>query len=162
MSFSEKDASSRARFLALMDQIGSVAEVARRLDLNRNTAYGWARQSGLSSQRLGHHRKADYLQLRDQGISQRSAAARVGVHVRTARDWDHGVRKSRNSRFHPDGRRVNYATGNTTMETMTSPLAVSTISIPEQPGARLLSLPERERIAICIEQGCRCGQSVVS
>ncbi|WMM71561.1 helix-turn-helix domain-containing protein [Rhodococcus pyridinivorans] len=54
MSFSETTTSLKVRFLALMDEVGSVAEVARRLDVDRNTAYGWARQAGLSSHRLGH------------------------------------------------------------------------------------------------------------
>ena len=153
MSFSEKSASLKAQFLALMDEIGSVTVVARRLGVNRNTAYGWARQAGLSSQRLGHHRKADYLQLREQGITQREAAARVGVNIRTGRDWDHGARRSRNSRFYPDGRRVNYATGETTMESMTSPPSPVSLSIPEQVGPRLLSLIEREKIADLNREG---------
>ncbi|WP_460818370.1 IS30 family transposase [Microbacterium petrolearium] len=76
-------------------------------------------------------------------MSRREAAAQVGIHERTARDWDHGVRHSRNSRFYPDGRRVDYATGRTTMESMTSPPP----AIPEQVGSRLLSLAEREKIA---------------
>ena len=147
MSFSEKSALLRAQFLSLMDEVGSVSEVARRLGINRNTAFGWARQAGLSSQRVGHHRKADYLQLREQGLTQREAAARVGVHIRTGRDWENGVRRSRNSRFYPDGRRVDYTSGETTMESMTSLLSSLSRSVPEQVGSRLLSLVEREKIA---------------
>lgn len=147
MSFSEKFAPLKAQFLVLMDEVGSVSEVARRLDINRNTAFTWARQAGLSSQRLGHHRKADYLQLREQGLTQREAAARVGVHVRTGRDWERGVRRSRNSRFYPDGRRVDYTSGETTMESMTSMPSPTSPSVPEELSARLLSLIEREKIA---------------
>ncbi|WP_156760168.1 IS30 family transposase [Microbacterium karelineae] len=66
------------------------------------------------------------------------------MHERTAQDWDHGVHHSRNSRFHPDGRRVNYSTGQVTMESMTTP---PPSQVPEQTGSRLLSLPEREKIA---------------
>lgn len=76
-------------------------------------------------------------------MSRGEAAARVGIHERTARDWDHGVRHSRNSRFYPDGRRVDYTTGRATMESMTSPPP----SVPERIGSRLLSLQEREAIA---------------
>ncbi len=147
MSFSEKSASLKAQFLVLMDEIGSVAVVARRLGVNQNTAYGWARQAGLSTQRLGHHGKAEYMQLREQGLTQREAASRVGVNIRTVRDWEHGARRSRNSRFYPDGRRVNYATGETTMEFMTSPSPPVSLPIPERVGSRLLSLIEREKIA---------------
>lgn len=153
MLFLERSASLKARFLALMDEIGSVTAVARELGVNRNTAFGWARQAGLSSQRLGHHRKADYLQLREQGITQREAASRVGVNIRTGRDWDRGARRSRNSRFYPDGRRVNYATGETTMESMTSPPSPVSLSIPEQVGSRLLSLIEREKITDLNREG---------
>ncbi|HEU4798498.1 MAG TPA: IS30 family transposase, partial [bacterium] len=85
-------------------------------------------------------------------MSQQAAAAQVGINVRTARDWDHGVRHSRNSRFYPDGRRVDYTTGQTTMEAFGSP----------QPGLawveqvldpRFLSLAEREQIADLRQQG---------
>ena len=153
MSFSEKSASLKVRFLALMDEVGSVTEVAGRLGINRNTAFGWARQAGLSSQRLGHHRKMDYLQLREQGITQREAAARVGVNIRTGRDWDHGVRRSRNSRFYPDGRRVDYTSGETTMESMSSMPSPVCPSVPEAIGSRLLSLIEREKIADLRREG---------
>ncbi|MFE4873451.1 hypothetical protein [Streptomyces sp. NPDC056682] len=37
------------------------------------------------------------------------------MNERTAKDWDYGVRKSRNGRAYPDGRRVNYTTGTATM-----------------------------------------------
>lgn len=153
MLFSEKSASLKAQFLVLMDEVGSVAEVARRLGLNRNTAHAWARAAGLSSQRLGHHRKADYLQLREQGITQREAAARVSVNVRTGRDWDRGIRRSRDSRFYPDGRRVNYATGTTTMESMTSMPSPIFLSVPDVVDSRLLSLIEREKIADLLREG---------
>ncbi|HEU0165528.1 MAG TPA: IS30 family transposase [Thermomicrobiales bacterium] len=79
-------------------------------------------------------------------MSQERAAARVGIHVRTARDWDHGVRRSRRSRFYPDGRRVNYATGQTTMETMTSPPPGLTRG-EQTLDPRFLSLADREQIA---------------
>lgn len=147
MSFSEKYGDVKAQFLALMDEVGSVTEVARQVGVNRNTAYGWARQAGLSSQRLGGRRRPDYLQLRQQGITQCEAAMRVAVNIRTARDGDHGVRRSRDSRFYPDGRRVNSATGKTTMESMKTPPAALCPSIPDSVSTRLLSLLEREKIA---------------
>jgi IS30 family transposase len=135
----------RAQFLRLLDEVENVGLAARELGVNVNTAYGWARQAGKRSVRQArpHPRQTEFAQLRASGLSQREAAARVGIHERTARDWDHGVRRSRRSRFYPDGRRVNYATGQTTMESMT----LAPPSPPEQLGQRLLSLLERERIA---------------
>ena len=127
-----------------MDEVGSVTEVARRLGLNRNTGFTWSRQAGLSSKRLPNSGKAEFALLRSRGLSRREAAARVGIHARTARDWDRGVRRTTNARIYPDGRRVDYDTGRTTM---VSVFDSSLSLIPEVVGLRLLSLPERETIA---------------
>lgn len=54
-----------------------------------------------------------------------------------------GVRQSRTSRFYLEGRRMDYATGRVTMETMEN----SPPQIPEQVGLWLLSLIDREKIA---------------
>ncbi|GAB2528954.1 IS30-like element ISBlo4 family transposase [Microbacterium petrolearium] len=146
MSFSEEKDRRRAEFLALLESLGSVTLAARELGVNRNTAFGWARKVGFRVKAYParpHPARGEFARLRAEGVSRREAAAQVGIHERTARDWDHGVRHSRNSRFYPDGRRVDYATGRTTMESMTSPPP----AIPEQVGSRLLSLAEREKIA---------------
>ncbi len=127
-----------------MDEVGSVTEVARRLGVNRNAAFTWARQAGLSSKRVPHPGKADFARLRAEGLSRREAAARVGIHERTAKDWDRGVRRTTNARIYPGGRRVDYGTGRTTMVSVTNP---SPSPIPEVIGLRLLSLRERETIA---------------
>lgn len=136
----------RVEFLVLLESLGSVTLAARELGVNRNTAFTWARKVGFRARsRPGrpHPGREEFARLRAEGVSRRDAAARVGVHERTARDWDHGVRKSRNSRFYPDGRRVDYTAGRVTMESMTSPPP----KVPEQIGSRLLSLREREKIA---------------
>lgn len=86
MSFSETTTSLKVRFLALMDEVGSVAEVARRLDVDRNTAYGWARQAGLSSHRLGHPCRGRISATARAGDdAAREAVERVEVDERTAR-----------------------------------------------------------------------------
>ncbi|WP_312860437.1 IS30 family transposase, partial [Pseudonocardia bannensis] len=69
-----------------------------------------------------------------------SAARAVGVNVRTAKDWDYGVSKTRNSRTYPDGRRVDYTTG---MITVGLPLARVEKVLHE----RFVSLTERETMA---------------
>jgi IS30 family transposase len=140
----------RQQFLVLMKDMGSVSVVARQLGVNRATAYGWARKAGLTSPRRPHLGKAEYARLRAKGMTQRAAAERVGVHERTARDWEHGVRYTRNSRFYPDGRRVDYATGQTTMESMPS----APPAVPDDISQRLLSLREREQIADLHRFGC--------
>jgi len=62
------------------------------------------------------------------------------VNVRTAQDWDKGIRKINNSRLHPDGRRVDYTRGVTTQQPV--PPALEKVLDP-----RFLSLAEREQIA---------------
>ncbi|MCM0622888.1 IS30 family transposase [Nocardioides bruguierae] len=88
------------------------------------------------------------------------AAAAVGVHVRTARDWDKGIRHVGNARLYPDGRLVDYNSG------MTSHVAVVLagsgspsmpapevswavpLAVVEKPlHGRYLTLVEREQIA---------------
>ncbi|RKS05502.1 IS30 family transposase [Nocardiopsis sp. Huas11] len=149
MSFSKKElARLRTQFLEQMAEIGSVTEVARRLGVNRNTAFSWARKAGLRSQRQQrpHPARQEYERLRNSAVPRPEAARRAGINERTARDWDHGVRKSRNSRFYPDGRRVNYSTGQTTIESMTSPPAALD-TLQKQVHPRFLTLADRERIA---------------
>lgn len=153
MSFSAEKEDRRAEFLTLLASLGSVTLAARELGLNRNTAYTWARKSGFRVKAYPtrpHPGREEFARLRAEGMSRRDAAARVGIHERTAEDWDRGVRHSRNSRFYPDGRRVDYTTGQVTMETMESPPP----QVPEQIGSRLLSLIEREKIADLRREGC--------
>jgi transposase, IS30 family len=62
------------------------------------------------------------------------------VHVRTAQDWDRGVRKLNGRRLYPDGRMVDYARGTTTSQPV--PPALEKVLHP-----RFLTLAEREQIA---------------
>jgi IS30 family transposase len=90
--------------------------------------------------RDGHPRRAEYDRLRAAGTSRRAAAAAVGVHLRTAQDWDKDIRKSNNSRRHPDGRRIDYTSGVITQQPV--PPALEAVVHP-----RFLTLAERELIA---------------
>jgi IS30 family transposase len=134
--------SPREQFRASFDRTGSVTVSARELGINRNTAFGWARAAGLRSsrRRAGHPGRAEYDRLRAAGTLRRQAAAAVGVHLRTARDWDRGVRKLNNRRLYPDGLLVDYARGTITQQPV--PPALEAELHP-----RFLTLPERERIA---------------
>ncbi|WP_139320845.1 IS30 family transposase, partial [Saccharomonospora sp. CUA-673] len=81
-------------------------------------------------------------------MPRREAAGVVGVHERTARDWDHGVRKTAGSRVYPGGRRVGYNTE------MARRIAGPDLSAREaQLHPRFLSLTERESIADLRRQG---------
>jgi transposase, IS30 family len=142
VSFQGSLAEARARFFASFDRTGSVTVSAAELGINRNTAFGWARAAGLRShrQRAGHPRRAEYDRLRTAGSTRREAAAAAGVHVRTARDWDRGVRKLNGRRLYPDGRLVDYARGTITSQPVPPDLE-------KELHPRFLTLVERERIA---------------
>ena len=143
MSFPGSSADeAKARFFASFDRTGSVTVSAAELGINRNTAFGWTRAAGLRSTRhgVGHPGRAEYDRLRAAGATRRAAAKAVGVHPRTARDWDKGIRKLGGARLHPDGRRVDYASGVIIHHPV--PPAFEAVLHP-----RFLTLAEREQIA---------------
>ena len=146
MSF--QGSSPREQFLASFDRTGSVTVSARELGINRNTAFGWARAAGLRSSRdrAGHPGRAQYDRLRAAGATRRESAAAAGVHVRTARDWDRGVRKLNGRRLYPDGRMVDYARGTITSQPV--PPALEKVL-----HSRFLTLTEREQIADLLVSG---------
>ncbi|WP_370011332.1 IS30 family transposase [Nocardia cyriacigeorgica] len=82
------------------------------------------------------------------------AAAEVGVHYRTAKDWRVGIRRSGKKRIRPDGTVVNYATG----ASYKHPVVKSVGSAPEAISDRYLSLQDRLDIA----DGLLTGQTVTA
>ncbi len=78
-------------------------------------------------------------------MRRREAAVRVGVHERTASDWDRGIRQIAHARLHPDGRRIDYKTGVTTINNVG--LEPSLAAVEAQLHPRFLTLAEREQIA---------------
>jgi IS30 family transposase len=129
-----------------------ISAAARAVGVNPNTAYGWARRAGIRGRGVRgngpHPRKSEYMQLRADGMSQSEAAARVGVNVRSARDWDQDVRHVNNSRIYPDGTVIDYNTGMTMQVEVPALPAVEAVLHP-----RYLSLEERETIADLYRSG---------
>ena len=124
------------RFFASFDRTGSASASAAELGLNRHTCQGWVRAAGLRSRegvvhRAGHPGRVEYDRLRSSGTSRREAAAAVGVHVRTARDWDRGVRKLNGRRLYPDGRMVDYARGTITQQPVPPALEKELHPVPD-------------------------------
>ena len=145
----------RARFFEALDrENGSVKGAARVVGVSSSTAAGWARKAGIrgrgKSGMAGHPGRAGYDTLRADGVSRRDAAARAGVHERTARDWDCGIRKIGNARLLPDGRLIDYKSGVTTIVPAT-PASVSAVEAELHP--RFLTVAERELIADLRRQG---------
>ncbi|MGP5626295.1 IS30 family transposase [Brachybacterium alimentarium] len=137
-----------------MAAIGSATAVARELGISAGTAGTWARQAGLGSKRLPHPRKAEYVALRKEGHSQSSAAAQVGVDVRTCRDWDYGTVKRPNGRRYADGRVVDYTTGEVTIGDVVLRPSTQRIAVEKQLHPRFLTVEDRERIADLYREGC--------
>lgn len=146
MGFRQESDTRKAAFLEVLSVVKSVTVAARELGVSCGTAGTWARKAGIRSIRAPHPARAEFAQCRRDGMSITAAAARVGVNVRTARDWDHGVRRVKNARIYPDGRRVDYATGETTMVSG-SHASPSLVALEQTIHPRFLSLQEREQIA---------------
>lgn len=126
-------------FFSALARLGTRAAAAAELGFNERTCYGWKATKGVPG-RGPHPRKDEYLQLRAAGTQRLEAARQVGVHVRTAQDWDRGIRQVMHKRIHPDGRVIDYKSGVTTF-------LPSVPAVPVEPiNARYLSLPERETI----------------
>jgi IS30 family transposase len=139
-------------FFAVLDRVGNVARAAESLGLNRYTCRKWARRAGFRGRSGGpdHPGRGEYFRLREAGSTRKEAARSVGVHPRTAQDWDKGALKAGNGRLYPDGLHVDYTSGVRTMTTaadgaITTPSPV--LAALERPiDARFLSLQERESI----------------
>lgn len=142
----------KAKFFAEFDRVGSTTAAAKTLGFNADTCAQWVYKAGLTSRRLGNPRHEEYMRLRKNGATRGDAASTVGIHPRTAKDWDRGVKKAHNGRIYPDGRVVDYTrgvsitttpTGETT-STAYRPVAIAKLEKPIS--ARYLSLREREII----------------
>jgi transposase, IS30 family len=149
----------RARFFEALDrENGSISGAARVVGVNRATAFGWARKAGVRGRgktgTSGHPGRSEYDRLRAAGLRRRDAAAQVGVHERTAKDWDRGIRKIGNARLHADGRRIDYNTGVTTAVAAASAPSLAAVEAELHP--RFLTVTERELIA----DMHRCGRSL--
>lgn len=134
-------------FFEALDRVdGSISAAARAVGVSRNTAYGWARKAGVRGRgKTGtgpHPRRGEYDRLRAGGMRRREAAEHVGINIRTAEDWDRGIRKIGDSRLYPDGRRSDYTTGMTTLVEVPALPALEAVLHP-----RYLTLTEREKIA---------------
>jgi IS30 family transposase len=146
----------KARFFEVLDQEnGNISAAARAVGVNCATAFGWARKAGVHGRgktgATGHPGRADYDRLRAAGVRRRDAAAQVGVHERTAKDWDRGIRKIGNARLHADGRRIDYNTGVTSIVSVASASSLAAVEAELHP--RFLTVTQRELIADMRRQG---------
>lgn len=145
-------------FFALFEECQSTTLAAHALGFNVGTCSTWVWKAGLKSQGVGgrapHPGKDEYFQRRKAGLSRRAAADAVGVHLRTAEDWDNGIRKHGHRRYFPDGRVIDYNTG---MTILSDPphrgVSVPLSRLQKQLDPRFLSLEEREQIRDLLRDG---------
>jgi transposase, IS30 family len=143
----ENVAELKARFLEVLDRVGKISVAAGELGIGYALGRSWAREAGFEPVRgrRRHPRRGEYEQLRARGVPQGRAAEQAGVNLRTARDWDRGVKKSTNARTYPGGLRVDYAAGTATMGGVTSPVP-GLAALEKQLHPRFLTLAEREQV----------------
>ncbi|WP_158253995.1 IS30 family transposase [Cryobacterium sp. Y50] len=142
-STDEKNLSKdKASFLALLERLGDVTAASAELGINRGAGYRWARSVGIRGSKP-HPGREMFRELRGAGSPRQEAAALAGVDIRTAVDWDKGIRKSNNRRIYPDGRVIEY-TGN--VNRTPTAKAIKLAALEKQINIRYLSLLERETI----------------
>jgi transposase, IS30 family len=100
--------------VAVFSATGSVNQAAKACGVSDGRARRFLVAEGLVSAARQPRGKAvakgRFLELIESGWSAARAAREVGVHERTGRDWRDGIRKTRNTRIHPDGVVVDYRT----------------------------------------------------
>ena len=132
----------KASFLALLERLGDVTAASAELGINRGTGYRWARSVGIRGPKP-HPGREMFRELRAAGSPRREAAALAGVDIRTAVDWDKGIRKSSYRRFYPDGRVIEYTRS---VNRTPTAQAIELAALQKQINVRYLSLIERETI----------------
>lgn len=142
--------SQKDEFFFVLDRVGSVSAAAKTMGFPVGTCFQWSYAAGVATRRPGHGKRGEYLRLRAAGSSRRAAAAEVGVHSRTAEDWDKGISKIGSRRVYPDGRVIDYKQGVTTFTDPAAPPAPAPspglVQLQKPISSRYLSLPEREQI----------------
>ena len=133
-------------FFLAVERLGSKAAAAAELGFNPRTAARWGRVKGVGG-RSPHPGRDEYSRLRSAGVHRLEAARRIGVNVRTAQDWDLGIRHVSNKRIRPDGRVIDYTSGMTTL------LPAVPAALEQPISDRYLSLADRETIRDMIAAG---------
>ena len=144
-------------FFAVFDRSGNTKASARELGLNPATCAAWVRKARLKGRgKRGsgpHPGREEFFELRSAGVSRREAAKALGVSIRTAQDWDHGIRRSGHLRFYPDGRVIDYKQGVTTFHPPSTSAPECGAITADTPVGRFLSLQDRELIRDLNEAG---------
>jgi transposase, IS30 family len=77
-------------FYLVFRRVGSVTLAASELGLNVSTCHRWASKAEIASKAPGPGRREEFLRLHEAGMSRSEAITVVGVHPKTAREWERG------------------------------------------------------------------------
>ena len=135
--------SEKAAFFAAFERLGSVSLAAREAGIKAGAGNRWLIRAGVDPKQRGRARRAEHFRLRASGVARIVAARQVGLNIRTAIDWDQGIRHADNRRVHPDGRIVDY---NKTVTALSDPHIRLNSAQLKPIHARYLSLVDREAI----------------
>lgn len=144
--------------VAVFEATGSINQAAKANGISHGRARRVLVDGGVIGKGRQPRGKAQsrvwFLELIDAGWSASRAAREVGVHVRTARDWRDGIRKSGNTRVRADGAVVSYGYLGQYKQSMTM------TARPEPPviSSRYLSVQDR----LAIADGLAAGQSMTT
>ncbi|OBA75181.1 integrase [Mycobacterium sp. 1554424.7] len=145
----------RQQIVAVFGATGSINQAAKACGVSHGRAWRLLVAEGLASKtrqpRGKPQAKRRFLELLELGWSAARAAREVGVHERTGRDWRDGIRKTGDTRIHPDGWVVDYRTGSRYI----APVTTSDTNAPLAISARYLSLQDR----LAIADGLLSGQT---
>ncbi len=86
-------------FFAVLARVGSVSVAARELGLERSRCVSWTRHAGIESIHPGVRKRAEFLRLREAGVSRKEAVAAAGASRKSGYLWE-------NERVQADGRAV--------------------------------------------------------
>jgi IS30 family transposase len=133
----------KAAFFIAFERLASIRLAAEELDFMPMTCRRWVTQAGIDVKLTQRARRAEYFRLRADAVPRKEAARRVGLNIRTAVDWDQGIRHADNRRVLSDGRIIDY---NKSVTALSDSHIRFTPAQLKPIAARYLSLIDREAI----------------
>ncbi len=133
----------KASFFAAFERLGSIRLAAEELGFKPMTCRHWVTLAGIDVKVAQRARRTEYFRLRADAVPRKEAARQVGLNIRTAVDWDQGIRHADNRRVLPDGRIIDY---NKTVTVLSDSHIRLTPAQLKPINSRYLSLVDREAI----------------
>ena len=97
--------------------------MATDIGIHPQAYYRWLVEAGINPRRRCLQRRAEFDSLRATGTARKDSAQRVGIHIRTAIDWDLGMGRPQGLHIDPSGRIMDYNKNVTTLNVRHTRLA---------------------------------------